>query len=734
MMNEAYDDVLASSSDDDDIVALIARSNGTYTGPSTSRPAASSSSAASSSRQVQMQQQEPVTIVASLEEARRINEEAAKSGKSLVTNGDDEDDGILVDGGFEYDLMGLASHHYGHEKVLQRVRVFRNTTSSRGTDEAIVGLLMERDLRLNDALDTYFNNSVRRRQIEETAPLLSDAKSGSDSQSGKSNRKRKHKGSRDIVALEDDGDCHDGNGNGNGHKADMGSSTTKRIRIERSVTHCDNCREQRDLIFPVRGCGHNMCSVCIRGQVTRSLRDKKLNMQCPLLDAFGTPCWSRMEVTSEVKKSISRAEWGELDKLMLQNTITQAGRMIECPKCSERWIGEDADGKNAIFTKDDRGNFLSDEARRHYVANRFRCRSANCQTNFCAVCKAVPYHLGRTCEQHIEYLAGAGCRFCDDPLTSENRCTEFHHQSLTLVCTKTECVERGRQSCTKMLACGHVCHGIANEEQCPPCLVEDCPSRAAAASSGASGASAAVSNAAAASGVHAPAIPLGSDYCNICWCEELKAAPCIQSECGHIVHLHCARKKVESKYSGNRIVFNFMNCPLCPNVMRSPALDDLLQPLLQLKEAVESKALERLKVEKMDQDDRVAKPNGDFFNKPLEYAMKCFAFYTCFRCKKFYFGGRRACEQNAEEGNRDEKEFMCFDCSGMSNVRCKIKAHAEYASWKCRFCCSPAVCSLCCLVYCADCLSSCTDFYIFYFFSSHLILPGMVLLGNDTFL
>ncbi len=39
----------------------------------------------------------------------------------------------------------------------------------------------------------------------------------------------------------------------------------------------------------------------------------------------------------------------------------------------------------------------------------------------------------------------------------------------------------------------------------------------------------------------------GEDYCNICFVEGLKSAPCIRSSCGHFYHLHCIQKKIETK-------------------------------------------------------------------------------------------------------------------------------------------------------------------------------------------
>jgi hypothetical protein len=60
------------------------------------------------------------------------------------------------------------------------------------------------------------------------------------------------------------------------------------------------------------------------------------------------------------------------------------------------------------------------------------------------------------------------------------------------------------------------------------------------------------------------------------------------------------------------------------------------------------------------------------------------------RCKKFYFGGRRDCEQNAAAEVRPDNEFVCYDCADLKSIKCRNKDHAEFQVWKCRFCCNLA--------------------------------------------
>lgn len=70
--------------------------------------------------------------------------------------------------------------------------------------------------------------------------------------------------------------------------------------------------------------------------------------------------------------------------------------------------------------------------------------------------------------------------------------------------------------------------------------------------------------------------------------------------------------------------------------------------------------------------------------------MRCVCFCVC-SSQKFYFGGRRDCEQNAAAEVRPENEFVCYGCADLKSVACKNPDHSEFQLWKCRFCCNPAV-------------------------------------------
>ena len=73
------------------------------------------------------------------------------------------------------------------------------------------------------------------------------------------------------------------------------------------------------------------------------------------------------------------------------------------------------------------------------------------------------------------------------------------------------------KSCDKMLPCGHHCCGFRGEEECLPCLHEDCVEKD-------------------------PQLTLSDDassYCVICYVSGLGEAPCVQLDCKHVIHLDC---------------------------------------------------------------------------------------------------------------------------------------------------------------------------------------------------
>ncbi len=209
-------------------------------------------------------------------------------------------------------------------------------------------------------------------------------------------------------------------------------------------------------------------------------------------------------------------EGAELDRfreVQLEKFLEQDDRIVRCPnaecRCpmekmlvSSRDLDQKANGPD--------GAPLVGVHLRHY--NEFRTRCPKCGSDFCSGCSVTPYHAGYTCQQLVEFKSASHCRFCNSALPAKQRGD---------VCTAQECAEKANAACRKKLACGHQCGGCLGELQCPPCLHEACddPSKT----------------------VH------GSDFCSICWVEDLASAPSLLLECGHMFHSACIRQKIEGK-------------------------------------------------------------------------------------------------------------------------------------------------------------------------------------------
>jgi hypothetical protein len=68
-----------------------------------------------------------------------------------------------------------------------------------------------------------------------------------------------------------------------------------------------------------------------------------------------------------------------------------------------------------------------------------------------------------------------------------------------------------------------------------------------------------------------------------------------------------------------------------------------------------------------------------------------FAYYLCFKCRKPYFGGERVCGEGG--GAFDPTELVCGGCSPWSGEIDCPKHGKDFIEFKCRFCCSVAVCA-----------------------------------------
>lgn len=86
----------------------------------------------------------------------------------------------------------------------------------------------------------------------------------------------------------------------------------------------------------------------------------------------------------------------------------------------------------------------------------------------------------------------------------------------------------------------------------------------------------------------------------------------------------------------------FKTCPSCKQEIEAPhnpQIADMLEEVSKLEEDIRGKALERAKHEGLDKDERLKKPDDQYFNDLEKYAMARLSYYTCYECKAPYFGG-----------------------------------------------------------------------------------------------
>jgi E3 ubiquitin-protein ligase MYCBP2 len=487
------------------------------------------------------------------------------------------------------------------------------------------------------------------------------------------------------------------------------------MRAEGSCSICDQQVGAENLRVEscTRDTDHRYCTPCLQKEFAERLAGTKAaTLACPVRG-----CGNENLSRGTLRLAMSDEQIGRIETMQLQRFMSESDSFVNCPnaKCGyafERMTNQKAasvsstTGANAEQGLD--GKPLSAEAIAHRDRSRYRC--PQCAENFCAECRAAPYHLGYTCASFETYQSAKHCRFCETALTRTNTSRGGGAGVSGLVCTDDECQEKKKLACGKVLACTHPCCGIKGEDPCLQCLEEECQT----------------------GGV------CKEDFCNICYTEGLGSAPTIRIACGHLFHFTCIQLKLRKRWTGSRITFGFLNCPLCKQQIDHPALRSELEPMLKMLEDIRGKAQQRLKIEGNDKDAAVCEPSGRYFRRPIDYAMDKFAYYPCFKCKQPYFGGQRQCEAGqpdaaaAAAGANGREAAEDFDashlvCGGCADAGQECKAHGvrntalvvqlifspptqhltfafilhfphsiqtksrlqkEFIEWKCKFCCN----------------------------------------------
>jgi len=439
---------------------------------------------------------------------------------------------------------------------------------------------------------------------------------------------------------------------------ELSGANNSKTKVE-ELLPCQKCLRPfplKDVCF-LDACGHSFCAMCLRKPILAAVAKNKVStLHCPLPDGTCTQPLHQ----AELRTLLTSTEMEKYERASVRELIDGDDRFIDCvnPKCHnviERVVA--ASSKTNKKEKDGDGKLLSAEAIKHKNLNRFRCRE--CHTEFCCQCKATPYHLGYTCEQFASYKEAPHCRFCDEQIKKP---LKTKHAAFSNVCTNKECTAKKKRSCVKILKCGHACRGVRDEQACLECLVcEPAPDAA----------------------------QTGDDFCPICYVEDLRSAPAIKLECGHIFHYECIRRKVAAGWPSSRITFTFLECPLCSRHVSHPSLAKLVAPHLELFATIRTKAVERLKVMKQTDVKELTDKKSEYYNKPSKYAMARFCYYPCYKCKEPYFGGEKACGAPVQAEDFNAKDLICGACSTGKNQSCK-KHGKEFIEYKCKFCCKTA--------------------------------------------
>lgn len=285
-----------------------------------------------------------------------------------------------------------------------------------------------------------------------------------------------------------------------------------------------------------------------------------------------------------------------------------------------------------------------------------------CNTEFCAGCKVQPYHLGYTCESHKEYLSSRHCRFCETQLHEGNTAQDIFIDSLRDVCTDKHCNDMREVVCAEDLECGHHCCGMTGEDVHPQCVHKDCLALTGET----------------------------NENCVICYSKYIYE-PTIQLGCKHMFHYDCIKTRINGKWTGSRLNFEFLSCPLCKQDIEHPALYNIMYDYNQLRYKVLHKAMARFKQMKLGDARELTDPESVYFKNPELYVMARFCYYLCFKCKEPYFGGMKECNAEDRQGSFNEKDLICGSCSSKGgNGNGCIKHGNEYVEYKCRFCCNIA--------------------------------------------
>ena len=134
-------------------------------------------------------------------------------------------------------------------------------------------------------------------------------------------------------------------------------------------------------------CLHQVHFNCFKMRSKQYLLENK-TLYCPV-------CAKSISVL-EMREHLSKEDIKALDTSSLNQVTGKQSKIAKCP-CG--FLTEIATTQSGVdySERDEAGQTISPAAAIHSSMNQIHCRS--CKRKFCRNCEAIPYHIGKSCEE-----------------------------------------------------------------------------------------------------------------------------------------------------------------------------------------------------------------------------------------------------------------------------------------------------------------------------------------------
>ena len=134
------------------------------------------------------------------------------------------------------------------------------------------------------------------------------------------------------------------------------------------------------------------CEKCLK-KYKEAIRDYKKALE---INPKNTKNLNRLASVYIIVGNLGEAKMTELENMALMKLV---GNLTKCPNCGEQNAFEE--GRVDYNVRDEQNQKLSRQAAEDYA--KHRCRCGFCKKDFCIGCQAIPYHLGKTCDEFKHY-------------------------------------------------------------------------------------------------------------------------------------------------------------------------------------------------------------------------------------------------------------------------------------------------------------------------------------------